>query len=97
MRLVVLAAVLAIACQGVFPRQVHGQTQGTPPGVELGERSGEIYDEILAALDAQGYQIVSVSSTWLNRVRIRARNSEHVREIIVSRASGEILRDALLD
>jgi hypothetical protein len=50
-----------------------------------------------AALDRSGYEIVSVTDTMLNRVKIRARNTYHLREIVVSRASGAILRDGLVE
>lgn len=55
------------------------------------------YIEILEALDTEGYTIISVTDTLLNRVKIRARNSQHLREIVVSRASGQILRDAVIE
>ncbi|GGH50315.1 hypothetical protein GVY41_05360 [Frigidibacter albus] len=55
------------------------------------------YIDILEALDGEGYTIVSVTDTLLNRVKIRARSREHLREIVVSRASGQILRDAVIE
>lgn len=55
------------------------------------------YIDVLEALDTEGYTIVSVTDTLLNRVKIRARNRQHLREIVVSRASGQILRDAVID
>lgn len=55
------------------------------------------YIDVLEALDAEGYTIVSVTDTLLNRVKIRARNRQHLREIVVSRASGQILRDAIIE
>ena len=55
------------------------------------------YVEVIDALTVNGYQIVSVTDTMLNRVRIRARNVSHLREIVVSRASGQVLRDAIIE
>lgn len=55
------------------------------------------YIDVLEALDSEGYTIVSVTDTLLNRVKIRARSSQHLREIVVSRASGQILRDAVIE
>ncbi len=55
------------------------------------------YIDILEALDSEGYTIVSVTDTLLNRVKIRARSRQHLREIVVSRASGQILRDAVIE
>jgi hypothetical protein len=54
------------------------------------------YLEVLSALDRDGYNIVSVEETFLGRIRIRAANKFHLREIVVSRASGQILRDAIV-
>lgn len=51
---------------------------------------------VIQALEAQGYTIVSINKTLLNRVRIRAQNSDYLREIVVSPSSGEILRDAIV-
>ena len=55
------------------------------------------YIDVLEALDKEGYTVVSVTDTLLNRVKIRARSSQHLREIVVSRASGQILRDAVIE
>lgn len=55
------------------------------------------YIDVLEALDSEGYTIVSVTDTLLNRVKIRARSRQHLREIVVSRASGQILRDAVIE
>ncbi|WP_127903563.1 hypothetical protein [Solirhodobacter olei] len=51
---------------------------------------------VIGALKKQGYTIVSVNTTWLNRVRIRAKNEYVLREIVVSPATGDILRDAIV-
>ncbi|WP_146636306.1 hypothetical protein [Nioella nitratireducens] len=68
-------------------------------GVEIiVERPPEYrYLDVIDALDRDGYQILSVTTTLLNRVRIQARNDMHLREIVISRASGTILRDAILE
>lgn len=51
---------------------------------------------IITALSRVGYEIVSTDVTLLNRVRIRAENDNHLREIVVSRASGRVLRDVVV-
>lgn len=51
---------------------------------------------VLRALRAQGYTIVSIHTTWFNRVLIRARNRRILREIVVSPSSGDILRDVVV-
>ena len=51
---------------------------------------------VIGALKKQGYTIVRVNTTWLNRVLIRAKNEYVLREIVVSPATGDILRDAIV-
>lgn len=53
--------------------------------------------DVIEALEAGGYAVLSVREMLLNRVRIRARNALHLREIVISRASGSILRDVVLE
>lgn len=43
------------------------------------------------ALD--GYEEITISRTWLGRVRIIAEKGEIEREIIINRRTGEVLRD----
>ncbi|QTN35019.1 hypothetical protein [Cognatishimia activa] len=50
-------------------------------------------EEIIAQLEAQGYTDVSVSRTWLGRIRIEAESGTHEREIVFNQRTGEILRD----
>lgn len=49
------------------------------------------------ALDREGYRITSVRRTMLNRALIRAENAVHLREVVISRASGQILRDVIIE
>ncbi len=51
---------------------------------------------VIEALSDAGYEIVSADVTLLNRVLIRATNGSHLREIVVSRASGRVLRDVVV-
>ncbi len=50
-------------------------------------------EEIIAQLEVQGYTDVSVSRTWLGRIRIEAESGTHEREIVFNQRTGEILRD----
>lgn len=50
-------------------------------------------EEIISQLQAQGYSDVSVSRTWLGRIRIEAESGTHEREIVFNQRTGEILRD----
>ena len=81
------AAMLAPAARADTPRE---------PIIIVEELPEFRYLDVIDALDRAGYNILSVGTTLLNRVRIRARNDQHVREIVVSRATGEILRDAVV-
>lgn len=49
--------------------------------------------EIISQLEAQGYKDVTVSRTWLGRIRIEAESGTHEREIVFNQRTGEILRD----
>ncbi|WP_114965567.1 hypothetical protein [Alkalilacustris brevis] len=53
--------------------------------------------QVLTALEDAGYTLVELRRTWLNRILIRARNSRHLREIVISRSTGSILRDVVLE
>lgn len=52
---------------------------------------------IMAELEATGYQVIEVSTTFLGRIRILASNSENMREIVVSRSTGEVKRDVIVE
>lgn len=53
-------------------------------------------DEIVAALRAQGYQQITIETTFLGRVRITALRQSNLREIVINPRTGEILRDLWL-
>lgn len=53
--------------------------------------------DVIRTLEASGYIIISVRETLLNRIRIQARNDMHLREIVISRSTGNILRDVALE
>ena len=47
----------------------------------------------IAELQATGYTDVEESRTWLGRIRITAERGDILREIILDRTTGEVLRD----
>jgi uncharacterized membrane protein YgcG len=53
----------------------------------------DLADTIVSQLRSQGYDDVTVTSTWLNRTRIFAQSNDAQREIILNPRTGEILRD----
>ncbi|MCC5982767.1 MAG: hypothetical protein JJU42_00250 [Rhodobacteraceae bacterium] len=55
------------------------------------------YLDVIDALERQGYRILAVRQTLLRRVLIRAETDIHLREIVVSRANGGILRDVIVE
>ena len=55
------------------------------------------YLDVVATLEAEGYQIREVSKTWLGRIKIVATSKANLREVIVSRTTGEILSDVIVD
>lgn len=54
------------------------------------------YLDVIASLENTGYQIVDMRSTFLGRIKLRARNTAHLREVVVSRSTGEILSDVIV-
>lgn len=50
-------------------------------------------DDVVLQLAKQGYQAITVTTTWLGRVRIVATRDGGMREIVLNPRTGEILRD----
>ena len=49
---------------------------------------------VIAQLEAEGYQVTGVRRSWLGRIIITALDADSdLREVVLNRASGEILRD----
>lgn len=59
----------------------------------VGAAAQPAVESILRQLRAQGYSQITVSDTWLGRVRFLAIGNGLRREIILNPATGEILRD----
>ena len=49
--------------------------------------------EIKNLILIEGYEVTSISRTWLGRILIKASNGSIEREIVVNRGSGEIIHD----
>lgn len=54
------------------------------------------YTLVIAMLEDTGYRVTSMKSTLLGRLKIRAQNREHIREVVVSRSTGEIKSDRIV-
>lgn len=52
-----------------------------------------VEDQVVAQLQSQGYQDISVNRTLLGRIRIVAVTETEWREIVIDPRTGEILRD----
>ncbi len=55
------------------------------------------YNDVVNGLTATNYEIEDIGTTLLGRTRILANNGLHRREVIVSRTTGEVLSDMVLD
>lgn len=55
------------------------------------------YLDVIAQLESSGYTLDKVEKTFLGRMKITARNRVHLRELVVSRSTGEIMRDAVIE
>ena len=53
----------------------------------------DIQSQIVAQLQAQGFERIEIARTWLGRIRIEAEGPGIEREIILNPNTGEILRD----
>ncbi|SIN90990.1 hypothetical protein [Vannielia litorea] len=88
------AALLAGAF-GAAPAEAarSGMKSGAQVRVILARQS---YTDVIANLENDGYRVVKMTSTMLGRVKIIAQNRVHLREIVVSRSTGEIKHDVIL-
>ena len=81
-------------------------TQAAPEGASATEGDTQIgvllmaqarsEAQVTAALELQGYQIEDIRRSLLGRVIITARNEIHMREVVMSRSTGEILADRIV-
>lgn len=92
-----LAGVLCLMTGASISAAVADAAAPPAPLIEIDPQPKWVYLDVLRALEDQGYRILSVQETMLNRILIRADNPLHLREIIVSRANGQILRDIALE
>lgn len=56
-------------------------------------RASDRVDQIVLALQREGYARIEVGRTWLGRTRIVATGAQGTREIVVQPSTGEVLRD----
>lgn len=74
----------------------HGAIRPAPPPPEQLYQARQDYTDVVRMLERNGYLIVKMTSTMLGRVKITASNRAHLREVVVSRSTGEIKHDVIL-
>ncbi len=57
----------------------------------------ELVMPLIMRLEAEGFTITEIKRTWLGRILILSSNGEYLRETVLNRRSGEILRDRRFD
>ena len=78
--MVIRQIILAVALSAAFPAMA--QVAANP-----------FVDQLLADLQAQGYDEIEVKRSWLGRIIIEAESGDREREIVLNPHTGEILRD----
>lgn len=58
-------------------------------------QGSEITGPVVSRIESQGYTISRIARTWLGRIVITAHDGRNLREVVVNRTNGEILRDSL--
>ncbi len=91
----IFAATVVAGAFGVAPVEAgRSGVKSAPEGAVILARQS--YTDVIANLEGDGYRVVKMTSTMLGRVKIIAQNKVHLREIVVSRSTGEIKHDVIL-
>ena len=100
---IIALSIALLTASGSFAQQVSAGAEAAS-AVEMQGQIGEMLfaqarteAQVIAALELQGYEISDTRRSLLGRVIITAQNDIHVREIVMSRATGEILSDQVVD
>ncbi|MEP5759438.1 MAG: hypothetical protein ABJ327_09110, partial [Litoreibacter sp.] len=56
-----------------------------------------VADDVVTQLQADGYTVTDVRKSWLGRIVVTANSDTNLREVVLNRTSGEILRDQVFD
>ena len=57
--------------------------------------TAETVADMLRTLESEGFVVTDIGRTFLGRIRIEAVSDGYVREVILSRSTGEIKQDAI--
>lgn len=93
-----LAAVIAALGAGspALAQQPKAPGAAAPAGAEM-QLAQRTYADVIVGLENSGYEVVEMTTTFLGRARIVARSPEHLREVVVSRSTGAIKSDVILE
>jgi hypothetical protein len=94
-RVAVAAALVTGSCASAALAQPVAATSGATASGEI-VVAQQNYLDVMANLEAAGYTILETKRTLLGRIKITARNSTHLREVVVSRATGEVKHDEVV-
>lgn len=85
--------VLTTALSVAAPAVAQKIGQGTDGSYQVAQQS---YTDVLVSLERAGYRVLKMQTTFLGRLKILAQNRSHVREVVVSRSTGEIMSDRVV-
>jgi len=88
---------IALAASAFLIAPVQAQTANVQGQAQVGFDLAQARsaDDVIVQLREAGFTVNAVTRTFLGRVRIEASNETTVREVVVSRSTGEILSDRL--
>jgi len=85
-----------VAAQSVTANAT-AQSNSSVTAQEMLVAQNQTYLDVMANLEASGYEVLEVSRTWLGRIKIEARNNLHLREVVVSTSTGEVMSDVVVE
>lgn len=86
---------LALICALSVVQPGSAQASGSMVGT-IATPAAKQLNGLVGTLRQSGYRIIEIRKTFLGRLRIRAENGVHLREIVVSQSTGEIKHDAVI-
>lgn len=87
----VLATALIVASTPISA--IAASSAGSPMVLSI---AAQTYVDVIGMLESAGYRVKGMKTTLLGRVKILAQNREHLREVVVSRSTGEIKSDRIV-
>ncbi len=93
---VLIAVLPAYAPAATANAQAEGRVQAIATMDNFTVAQVQSYLDVIVQLEANGYTLDSVEKTLLGRMKITAHNRVHVRELVVSRSTGEVMRDTVV-